>query len=187
MVNFRKWFGSGEGDGQSLPLDLMLDHLQMAWMVDYDLETWEVTGYNTYDYDGFVTREWELRGGRQVRFLELAEEDGERQWTLTRSISLTDIEEDVAAVIAAEDEPPESVTCGGRTYQGVASDAGVYTRVSGGGSDTAGSRDFVAWTYDDGDGHLLFLTRYGERDLSAYEGHRVEEYQFTDILPGGGT
>lgn len=186
MVNFRKWFGGGEREGDRDLLDLTLDHLQMGWLVDYDLETWEVIGYNTYDYDGFVTREWELRSGREVRFLELAEEDGQRQWTLTRSLPLADINEDVPAAIAEEDEPPEVLHCRGGTYEGVASEAGVYTRVSGGGSDTADTREFVAWTYEDGHGGLLFLSRYGERDLSAYEGHRVEEYQFTDILPGGG-
>lgn len=186
MVNFRKWFGGEDDSSDEGPLDLTLPNLQVGYMVDYDLETWEVMGYNTYDYDGFVTREWELHAGREVRFLEVEEDDGQRQWTLSRSLPLGDIEEDVAALIAEADEPPEVVHWGGRTFKGVASDAGVYTRVSGGGSDSVADREFVAWTYEGDDGHLLFLSRYGERDLSAYEGQRVEEYQFTDILPGGG-
>jgi len=186
MVNFRKWFGGGDEETDDAPLDLTLGNLQVGWMVDYDLETWEVKGYNTYDYDGFATREWELHSGRQVLFLELEEDDGQRRWTLSRSLALGELEEDVSAAIAAADEPPELVHWSGRAFNGVSSDAGEYTRVSGGGSDTRARREFVAWTYEADDGHLLFLSRYGEQDLVAYEGQRVEEYQFTDILPGGG-
>ena len=32
-----------------------LGAMKVGYLVDYDLKTWEVTGYNTYDYSGFET------------------------------------------------------------------------------------------------------------------------------------
>ena len=46
-------------------------------------------------------------------------------------------------------------------------------------------REFVSWNFEAQDGRLLFLVRWSEQRFSAYEGEYVEEYSFTDILPGG--
>ena len=35
------------------------------------------------------------------------------------------------------------------------------------------------------DGRVLFVVQWGEQRFTAYEGEYVEEYSFTDILPGG--
>ncbi|MFC1525368.1 DUF4178 domain-containing protein [Candidatus Latescibacterota bacterium] len=188
-MNLRKWFGGKEDDEDVDGLvDLSLEAMKTGYLVDHDLETWEVIGYNSYDYDGFITREWELRSGDEVRFLELAVDDARPEWTLTRAITLGDVEEDVLASIGAQDEPPETVHFDGRPYTGAESEAGVQRREAGGAAtaeDGGSGREFVAWTYRSEEGRLLYLVRWGERDLSAYEGQRVEEYQFTDILPGG--
>ncbi len=69
MVNLRKWLGRSDDD--SVYEDLTLARMKVGYLVDYDLMTWEVVGYNTYDYDGFITREWELKSVNEVRFLEL--------------------------------------------------------------------------------------------------------------------
>ena len=87
-MGFKKWFGKKEEEEESYG-DYTLDRMQQGYMVDYDLNTWEVIGCNTYDYDGYLTREWELRCGEEVRLLEKGEEDGKVYLTLTRRISVT--------------------------------------------------------------------------------------------------
>ena len=67
-MNFRKLFGRDKEEEEAYQ-DYTLDTMKKGYMVDYDLQTWVVTGYTTYDYDGFITQEWELRGGDEVRFL----------------------------------------------------------------------------------------------------------------------
>lgn len=190
MISLKKWLGRGDDGDEEVYEELTLETMKVGYLVDYDLATWEVVGRNSYDYDGFITREWELKNANEVRFLELAVDDAQQEWTLTRASSLGDIQEDVLVSFDEEDEPPETLTMGERTYAGVESDAGVQRREGGSGDSSAGApamqeREFVSWSYESDDDRLLYLVRWGERDVSVYEGHRVEAYQFTDILPGG--
>jgi hypothetical protein len=56
--------------------DLVLSKLRVGYFLDYDLKTWEVTGYNKYDFgEGYITKEWELSSGREKWYLERAEND----------------------------------------------------------------------------------------------------------------
>lgn len=183
----RKWLGGRDPEDDHAGLaDLRLDSMGPGDLVDHDLKTWEVTGRSVYDYDGFPAREWQLTCGEEVRFLERSEEDGRVGWTLTRSISIGDIDEDVTAAIAADEDPPGTLHFEGRRYAASESTAGVQWDLAGDGSKDEGSaREFVNWSYEAEDGRVLFVVQWGEQRFSAYEGESVEEYSFTDILPGG--
>jgi hypothetical protein len=122
--------------------------------------------------------EWVLRSGDDVRFLEGTEEDGRTRWTWTRSIDLTEIAEPVADFLVRGDDPPEEIHFEGMLYQGVESSAGLFLQ-NGEGPE----REFIVWTYEADGERVLFISQWGERDFSAYQGSYVEEYQFTDILP----
>ena len=191
MVNFRKWLGREEEEAPAW--DLTLDTMRVGFLVDYDLNTWEVIGLNTYDYDGFLTREWQLRCADEVRFLEREEDDGRVAWTLTRRVPLSEVEGDVAGTILDDGEPPETVSYRELTYQAVESSAGVQRGEDEDGAGNGQSGDveesggeFVNWSFESEDGRLLYVVQWGERDFAAYEGEYVEEYQFTDILPAAG-
>jgi hypothetical protein len=173
---FRKWFGGGEGREEEPPrTEYTLDAMQVGFLVDYDLKTWEVVGYGTCDYEGFETQEWELRCGDELRFLEKDEE----QWVLTAAIGVRQLAEDVPRAIAQGGDAPEELHYRERSYKAVESSAGEF-REGGKGL----GREFVSWAYESADGErVLYLSQWGEREFRAYEGQYVEEYQFTDILP----
>lgn len=177
-MGIKKWFGSSEDDAEPAYREYTLATMRVGFLVDYDLKTWQVTGVGTYDYDGFVTEEWELLADGEVNFLERAVEDGKASWTLTRSINPGDIEGDIVAEIIANEDPPEVVRFAGRKYEGSESSAGLY-RKDGEGE----GREFVNWSFEAAAGRVLYVSQWGERDFAAYEGEYVEEYQFTDILP----
>ena len=180
-MGFKKWFGDKDRDEESHAyVEYTLATMQVGFLVDYDLKTWEVTGIGTYDYDGYRTEEWELTAGSDVYFLERARADGRTVWTLSHAIDFNAIEGDIAAAVAATGDPPESLRFEGLEYAGEESDAGIYC------ADGEGEgREFVSWSYAATDGQLLFISQWGEREFSAYAGIVVEEYQFTDILPAG--
>ena len=177
-MGLRKWFGRGGEEGETFE-DYTLSAMKSGYMVDYDLRTWQVTAYQTYDYDGFVTTEWELVQGKEIRFLERSEDDGRIEWTFTQRIEINQIEEPVIDHIVTHEDPPETITYQGRSYHAVESSAGLM-REQGEGEGV----EFVSWSYEGEDDRLLFITQWGERDFKAYEGIYAEEYQFSDILPG---
>jgi hypothetical protein len=182
----KKWFGGDAEEERDGLADLRLETMRNGDLVDYDLKTWEVTGRSAYDYEGFPAQEWQLTSGNDVCFLERSEEDGKTEWILTRSIDVGDIQEDVTAALTADEDPPAVIHFQNRTYEATESSAGVQTDLADDGSTVAGSgREFISWSYEGEERRVLFLAQWGEQRFTAYEGEQVEEYSFTDILPGG--
>ena len=99
-------------------------------------------------------------------------------WTLTREVQWSSLDEKIGVQIVEEGDPPESVQYEGTDYQAVESTPGLYYE----GNNKTG-REFVSWSYDATGGAVLFISQWGEREFSAFAGHEVEEYQFSNILP----
>ena len=50
--------------------DLVLSKLKVGYLVDYDLQTWRVTGYSRYRFSGMDDiEEWELSANGVQRYL----------------------------------------------------------------------------------------------------------------------
>ncbi len=174
---FRRIFGK---DKEEIPEwdEPTLETMAVGCLLDYDLKTWEVIAQATYDYDGLQSREWTLRSGDMVRFLEGYEEHGQMHWTLTREIHWSGLDEKIGVQIAEEGDPPEDVRYENTDYAAVEATPGLYYE-----GNREDGREFVSWSYEGADGAVLFLSQWGEREFTAFVGHVVEQYQFSNILP----
>lgn len=148
-------------------------------LLDHDLKTWEVVAFNTYDYDGDKTREWEIKSGDDLRFLEKGQDGSQVWWTLTERVDTGEIGGDPIGAIRRDEDPPEEVILDGVLYRATECSTGLFS--PGGKGPEA---EFVCWSYETDDGQILALNQWGENEFNAYRGAYVEEYQFTDILPG---
>ena len=180
-MGLRDLFGKKEQDSAPDPLaDLVLGKLRVGYLVDYDLKTWEVTGYCRYDFDGDRVEEWEITaGGREKRYLELADE----RWSLAEKIVIGVIDGDVRSQILREEDPPSRIVHKGTQYYLDNSSAG-YMFPNGEGKGV----EVIRWEFlDEDEERFLGIERWSETELGAATGFFVEDYQFTNILPGGGT
>jgi hypothetical protein len=161
--------------------DYTLQTMAVGYMVDFDLETWQVAEYSVYDYEGgFSTEEWVLRSANDdIRFLERSVEHTKNYWTLTEELSFDIIEEDAIDIILSDDEELGEVTVDGERFVFTESGHG-RARVNGEGE----GRHFVVFSFEGPDGAVLSISQWGERDFSLAGGEYVEEYEFTNILPG---
>ena len=180
-MGLKKFFGRKK-DAEDEYREYRLGEMEPGFLVDYDLKTWEVRAISNYDYDGYLTREWELHSDSGVGFLEQSVEDGQAEWTFTTRIAVENIVENVVSEIASNDDPPQQIHFEGKSYAADEMSAGIQNH-----GDGESEKEFVGWSYESEDGRVLFINQWGEGDFSAYEGIYVEEYQFTDILPGGGS
>ena len=101
-------FGRKQTDREPDPLaDLVLEKLKVGYLVDYDLQTWQVTAYCRYTFSGKdrSVEEWELTAAGEQRYLELA--DG--GWSLARTISIGAIDGDIRRHILDHDDPPPAL------------------------------------------------------------------------------
>jgi hypothetical protein len=176
------FFKKKEKEEEFDPLkDLVLSKLRVGYLVDYDMKTWEVTGYNKYDFgEGYTAEEWELTSGREKVYLERAEDD-EVEWALSKKIPIGAIEGNIRQHIIEHDDPPEQIVCKGKTYYLDESGAG-YMYEGGEGP----RKEFIYWDFiDEEDEHFVTIEQWGETEFEAAEGFYVEEYQFSNILPSG--
>jgi len=160
--------------------DISLSGLKPGCFVDWNLKTWEVVSYGYYDWgDGEVSHEWQLETSDETIYLEF-ESDDEDFWSVSKKISFKKLEPGIKEMIIKNNEPPDQITFDGVTY---------YLEESGGGhffkNETESGQELISWDYED-DGGKKFLTieQWGENSFEASVGFSVEEYQFTDILPG---
>jgi hypothetical protein len=161
--------------------DLVLSKLKKGFMVDYDMKTYVVSACNKYEWEeGGTTDEWELKSGNEIWFLERDQEDGEVEWSMCQKLSISELEGDIAGEIERNEDPPEIVTYKGKQFAFEEDNVGEYFR---NGSDEGLS--FVAWDFEDeAEEEFLTIEQWGETKFDMQVGFKVEEYQFTNILPG---
>jgi len=160
--------------------DLVLSKIRPGYMVDYDMKTWQVTGYNVYDFgDGYKSEEWELTSGNETGYLELYEDD-QVEWSMGRKIPIGSLEGNIRQHIIDHEDPPERITYQGTTYFLDESGAAYFLK-----DGKEPKQEFVYWTFiDESEEKYLSIEQWGEKEFEASSGVFVEDYQFTNILPG---
>jgi len=166
---------------ESAPLtDISLSELKPGYLVDWDLKTWEVASYSYYDWgDSKISHEWQLKASDETLYLEF-ESDDEDFWSISKKISFTELKHGIKEMIIKNGDPPDQITFKGVKY---------YLEESGGGhffkNKSESGQELISWDYEDEDGKkFLTIEQWGENRFEASIGFPVEEYQFTDILPG---
>lgn len=159
-----------------------LFNMKKGWMVDFDMETYEVLAANVYDWGhGDKSFEWQLKSVGKSVYLEM-ESDDEEEWSLSEKVPFSRLDPSVREQILDTGDPPDTVVFDGKTF---------YLEQMGGGHFLADassiSRELLRWDYEDDDGEtFLCIEQWGEDDFDAAIGRPVKPWQFQNILPGPG-
>ncbi len=162
------------------PTNVTLDQLQPGWLVDFDLKTWQVKAKHRYDMgDGFEMIEWELQCGSETRFL-CREEDDDIYWTWMRKVPIGMIDPKLKDHILKYEDPPDEVEFEGILFEMESYGGGYFYK------DCKGPGiPFLYWDYEsDDEKYVMTIEQWGDTDFEAAIGEYVEEYQFSNILPG---
>ena len=171
-------FGKKKESVEPDPLaDLVLEKLKVGYLVDYELQTWQVTAYYRYKFseDGDV-EEWELTAAGQQCYLERAE----GAWSISRRISIGAIEGDIRRYILDHEDPPARIVFDGTEFYLDGSYSGHML------SDEKGpGKPLIRWEFlDEGENKFVGVEQWSETEFTAAVGSIVEDYQFNHILPG---
>ena len=179
-MGIKDWFNKDKEPRLDPLADLTLDRLKQGYLVEYDLKTWEVAAAHRYDWGGGdLSWEWQLKSGDEVVFLSL-ERDDQDDWSLYRRLAFSALGPEVRQAILDNGDPPSTVTYEGVAYH-LSETAGGHFFKNGAGP----GQPLLSWFYEDEEGELyLSLEQWGEEEFEASTGIPVEEYQFTNILPG---
>lgn len=158
--------------------DLVLEKLKVGYLLDYDLRTWKVTDHSRYSFnDGRRSEEWELTAERDKIYLERSTGDGE-SWCLAKTLPIGALG-NVRSHILEHDDPPEQIEHGGVTYYLEGSLGGEMTNKDG------EAYELITWELvDETEERFLAIQQWSETEVTAAVGRFVEDYLFTNILPG---
>ncbi len=183
LDRFRKTKTEAEPEFDPLA-DLVLAKLKVGYLLDYDLKTWKVTDFSRYSFNGGRTaEEWELTAGSDKRYLECSEQGD--TWSLSKTIPLGALSSQgpgggLRQHIQKHGEAPEQLIYKGTTYY--LDDSAGGELIPGDGGDR---KELIQWEFlDEDEEHFVSIVQWSETELTAVAGHFVEEFQFTDILPG---
>ncbi len=128
-----------------------LAQLREGAVLDYDMQTWEVTAYESHSEAGRPADEWTLKNGTDVRFLEHEYDDGD-VFRLSRPARISEItvrdyhghREEPFLTAIREDDAPSKIVYQGEEYVLAEEDARVDTgRTIDEGKLTRSERDSV--------------------------------------------
>ena len=158
--------------------DLVLERLKVGYLLDYDLRTWKVTDHTRYRFnDGGQAEEWELTAERDKIYLERSTGDGE-SWALSNTLPIGKLG-NVRSHILENEDPPDQIEYDGVTYYLEGSLGGQMISADG------TEHDLIVWELvDDTEERFLAIQQWSETEVTAAVGRFVEDYQFTNILPG---
>ncbi|QTA80239.1 DUF4178 [Desulfonema limicola] len=187
-MGWKDFFGFGKKDKEADKetdniTNISLSSIKPGYFLDYDLKTWEVTARHHYDWgDSDLSYEWQLKSHDETIYLS-RESDDQVDWTVARPISFLKLGSHIRKHIEEHEDPPDEIEFESIKY---------YLAESGGGhffkDGTGPGQAFISWDYEDESGKkYLSIEQWGEDEFEASAGQLVEEYQFTNILPGKNT
>ena len=110
-MGWKDLFKKDKDTGPDPVTGLTLGKMKAGYVVDYDLKSWEVTAYNSYDWgDGDLSHEWQLKNSDQVLYLEL-ESDDEDDWSLNRKLPFHKLGAGIKEYIMENGDPPDELVC----------------------------------------------------------------------------
>ncbi len=180
-MGWRDFFFKKNKSEEPDPLkDMTLSNLQPGYFVDYDMKTWEVEARHYYDWgEGDYTYEWQLKSHDDTIYLEKSSDD-EEEWSVSRPISFARLGSGIRRHILENEDPPDEIAFEGKKYYLDEFGGGYFYRNGTGAGD-----EFLSWDYiDDAEESFISIEQWGEEEFEASLGNPVEEYQFTNILPG---
>lgn len=164
-------------------VNLELEDLRTGCFVDYDLESWKVQAAHKYDWDGDLSFEWQLVSSSKTLYLQM-EEDDVKEWSLFEDISYGSLDSKIRNKLAETGDPPKTIGYNGVKYHLTTVSGGIFLQ-NGLDKKNAEPKEMLAWDFESDDGdRYLSIEQWAEHDFSASIGWPVEEYQFTNILPG---
>lgn len=176
---FGKLFGKKEEE----PKELTLTNLDVGYILDYDLRSWEVKTVYEYDWgNNTYTIEYKLHDGKENIYLHVDDGD-DMECSVSRKANLFEISKTLKSHIISNDAPPQELHYKGETYY-LDGDSPAHCRdVADGDGDDAWS-ELVNYVFiNEKRTAFVNLDRWSENEIDAAVGTYVKPFEFSNFLP----
>lgn len=162
--------------------NMSVHDLDVGFIFEYDLETWEVKEAYEYDWgSNFFSREYKVTNGSEIKYLSV-EEDDDLELCWTEKIKLTQIDEDLQDDLISNQKPPKKLFVDGVKYFFDDVSTGYFQ--SGLKRDENAWEEYRCWDFEDKSGdHILSIEQWDDESFEASIGKNLKEFEISNILP----
>lgn len=162
--------------------NMSVHDLDVGFIFEYDLETWEVKEAYEYDWGAnCYTREYKVSNGTETRYFSVEEEDDLEMCWMDK-IKLIHIDENLQEQLISEQKPPKKIQVNGIDF--------FYEEVSTGYFQNGLKRDensweeYRCWDFEDKSGeNMLSIEQWDDEVFEASIGKTVKAFEISNILP----
>ena len=159
--------------------NIQVTDLNVGFVFEYDLSTWEVKAVYRYDWGNeHFSREFKVSNGVDTRYLSLEDDDEiELEWSKKVKISKIDI--DLLDTPITEQKPPRKIHYEGTAYRLANSSMGYFFD-EGTDEDWA---EFRTWNFESAQEETLTIEQWDDEEFDASVGKVIKEFEISNILP----
>ncbi|RUT78059.1 DUF4178 domain-containing protein [Ancylomarina longa] len=160
--------------------NIRVTDLDVGFVFEYDLETWEVQAAYEYDWgDNYFTSEFKINNGSKTLFLSV-EEDDEIILSLSEKIKVRALGDDVVEKLMKVQKPPTTILFKDKKYL-LEKEAPGYFNDGERGDNWV---EFISWDFEEASGdNILCIEQWDEKEFEASAGKIIKEFEISNILP----
>jgi len=159
-----------------IKVDYSIHDLQPGFLLDYDMESWEVVGAYDYEYVTHSSKEYKIRSGSKTMFLNVSDSN-DLILGLSEETNINSIDMGLRLGVAQEN-PTARVNWKGEAYTIKETSKGKF-REEGRSSWAA----FSSWEYVNAEGtKFIYVSKWEDNSIECYTGTFLKEYQISNIL-----
>ena len=179
MLNWlRNLFGGKPEEPAEINVNQTVHDLKRGYILDYDMESWEVVGSYTYRYKTHVAKEYKIRSGSKTLFLNVSDANS-LLLSLSGETNINEVDARLRTSIASE-QPIVRFDWKGETYTLKETSRGQFTD-----NRLQDWADFVGYEYVDKDNaRFVYISKWEDGSIECYTGKYLKEFEISNILPG---
>jgi len=161
---------------QPIKIDYNVHDLEKGYLLDYNLESWEVLAAYTYQYKGHSSKEYKIRSSSETQFLNVSDTNS-LLLGLSKEANINNVDSGLRSSVAMG-QPQTRLTWEGETYNLKESAQGQFTDDA-----TPDWARFSSWEYvNAANTKFVYVSKWEDNSIECYVGVYLKEYEISNIL-----
>ncbi|MGH1339863.1 MAG: DUF4178 domain-containing protein [Aureispira sp.] len=161
---------------EEIKIDRDVHDLEVGYILDYNLESWEVLASYTYRYKGHMAKEYKIRSSGETRFLNVSDSNS-LLLSISKEANMNNIDPSLRSSVLGQN-PLARINWQGVAYSLKESSKGQFTddRLQDWAS-------FSSWEYvDAANEKFIYVSRWEDGSVECFVGDYIKEFQISNIL-----
>ncbi len=171
-------FGKKKEEKEAPNVNLTVHDIKPRYILDYDMDSWEVIASYTYSYAGYSAKEYKIRSGSQTKFLNVSDANS-LLLSVSEEVNINNVDARLRNSVA-QDQPLTKVTWQGVEYMLKEQSQGKFTE-----DVVQDWAQFKGWEYVTADNsHFIYVSKWEDNSIESYAGEYVKEFAISNIIQG---